>query len=65
MHMPQGVGNGGYQCGSSNINLAMKNSMCVRFKLENMRERKGTRNGYVLFNMATTFKLGYKSKFIY
>ena len=45
----------------------MENLVCVKLKPENMRERdrKGTRNSSVLFNMATTTQLCYKSQFIY
>ena len=45
----------------------MENSVCVKVKPENMREkdRKGTRNSYVLFNMATHTQLRYKGRFIY
>ena len=34
------VENGGRQCRSSNINLAMENLVCVKLKPENMRERE-------------------------
>ena len=60
------VENGGRKCGSSNINLAMENSVCIKLKSENMREReKAQGDSSVLFNMATNLQLGYKSQFIY